>query len=102
MVHPLALHDLPKPHLHLQQLNLSPKLLDWPPTPLGHQPTSHSLSQTLICLYYLSLLDTLNSPCLHFDPQPLSLTPVSHTQLSDSVPDSCIVADTMGTPQLDL
>ena len=63
MVCPLVLHDLPKPHLHLQQLDPFPMLLDWPPTQPGHQPTSHSLSQTLVCFCYLSLLDSLNSPC---------------------------------------
>ena len=68
MVRPLVLHDLLKPHLHLQQLNLFPTLSDWPPTQLGHQPPTHSLSQTLVCFYYLSLLDTLDYPCLHFDP----------------------------------
>ena len=50
---------------------------------------------TLICFYYLSLLDTLDSPCLHFNPGPLSLTSVSCTQLLDSISDSCIVADTV-------
>ena len=64
---------------------------DRPPTPLGCQSTSHSLSWTLVCFYYPSLLDTLDYPCLHFDPR-----------LSDSVSDSYIVADTVGTPQLDL
>ena len=64
-------------------------------------PTSHSLSWTLICSYYLSLLDTLDSPCLHFDPQPSTLTSASHPRLSDSVPDNCIVAEMVGTPQLD-
>ena len=79
-----------------------PTLSDQPPTQLGRRPTSHSLSQTLICFCYLSSLDTLDSPCLHFDPQPPSLTLVSCTQLSDSISDSYIVADTVGTPQLDL
>ena len=44
MVHPLTLHVLPKPHLPLWQLGLFPNLSDQPPTPLGHWPTSHSLS----------------------------------------------------------
>ena len=35
---------------------------DRPPTPLGRRSTSHSLSWTLICFYYPSLLGTLNSP----------------------------------------
>ena len=56
----------------------------------------------LVCSHYLSLLDTLNSPCLHFDLQPSALTSASCTQLLDSIPDSCIVADMVGTPQLDL
>ena len=99
MVRPPVLHIPPKPSLHLQQLNPFPTLLDWPPTQLGHWSASHSLSRTLVCFYYPSLLDTLNSPCLHFDPQPSSLTLVLRTQLSDSVSDSCLVAD---TPQLDL
>ena len=76
-----------------------PTLSDRPPTQLGHRPTSHSLPWTLVCSYYLSLCDTLDSPCLNFDLWPLSLT---QSQLSDSVSDSCIVADTVGTPQLDL
>ena len=45
---------------------------------------------TLVCSYHLSLLDTLNSSYLHFDPQPSTLTSASHSQLSDSVSDSCI------------
>ena len=48
MVCPLTLHGLLKPCLHLQQLNSFLNLLDWPLTHLGHQPTSHSLSQTLV------------------------------------------------------
>ena len=74
MVCPLTLHVLLKPCLYLQQLNPFLNLLDQPLTHLGLQPTSHSLSQTLVCSYYLSLLDTLNFPYLHFDPQPLTLT----------------------------
>ena len=74
MVHPPTLHVLPKPHPLLQWLGAFPNLLDWPPTPLGCQPTSHPLSQTLICSYYLSLLDTLDSPCLHFGLWPSTLT----------------------------
>ena len=35
---------------------------DRPLTPPGHRSTSHSLSQTLVCFYYPSLLGTLNSP----------------------------------------
>ena len=65
MVHPLTLHVLPKPHLPLQWLGPFLNLSDQPPTPLGHWPISHSLSQTLVCSYYLSLLDTLNFPSLH-------------------------------------
>ena len=57
---------------------------------------------TLVSFYYLSLLDTLNPPCLHFKPQPLPLTLALRTQLSDSISDSCIIADMVGTPQLDL
>ena len=102
MVHPPVLHVPPKLCLCLQRLDPFPMLSDQPLIQLGHWSTSHSLSQTLICFYYPSLLDTLNSPCLHFDPRPSSPTSVSHTQLSDSVSDSCIVADTVGTPQLDL
>ena len=79
MVCPLIPHVPLKPHLHLRQLNLFPTLLDWPPTQLGRQSTSHSLSQTLVCFYYPSLLGTLDSPCLHFDPRPSSLTSVLHT-----------------------
>ena len=48
IVHPLTLHDLPKLRHHLQQLGLFPNLSDQPPTHLGRQPTSHSLSWTLI------------------------------------------------------
>ena len=66
-------------------------------TQLGQRPASHSLSWTLVCFYYPSSPDTLDSPCLHFNPWPSSLTSVSHTQLLDSVSDSCIVADTVGT-----
>ena len=95
-------HVPPKPRLHLQRLDLLLTLSDWPLTELGHRSTSHSLSQTLVCFYYPSLLGTLNSPCLHFNPWPLSLTSVLHTQLLDSVSDSCIVADMVGTPQLNL
>ena len=36
---------------------------------------------TLVCSYYLSLLDTLDSPCLDFNLQPLTLTSASHSQL---------------------
>ena len=64
-------------------------------------PTSHSLSQTLVCFYYLSLLDTLDSPCLHFDPQPLSLTSVLHTRLSDSVSDRAQHESIRGSPVLE-
>ena len=48
MVCPLTLHVLLKPCLHLQQFGPLPNLLDQPPTHLGHQPASNSLSQTLI------------------------------------------------------
>ena len=61
MVCSLTLHAFLKPCLHLRWLGLFLNLSDQPPTHLGYQPTSHSLSQTLICSYYLSLLDTLNS-----------------------------------------
>ena len=91
-----------KPHLLLWQLDSFPMLSDWPPTQLGHWSASHSLLQTLVCFSYPSLLDTLNSPCLHFNPWPSSLTSVLRTRLSDSVSDSYIVADMVGTPQLDL
>ena len=37
---------LPKPRLHLQWLDSFPKLSDWPPTQLGRQPASYSLSHT--------------------------------------------------------
>ena len=102
MDHYPTLHVLPKPSLHLQQLSPFPNLLDQPPSHLGHQPTSHSLSYDSHMFLLSFLLDTLNSPCLNFGLQPLTLTLVSHSQLSDSIPDSCIVADTVGTPQLDL
>ena len=102
MVRPLVPHVLPKPCLHLWWLDLFPMLSDWPLTQLGHQPTSHSLSQTPICFCDLSLLDTLDSPCLHFNSWPSYLTSVLCTPLSDSISDSCIVADMVGTPQLDL
>ena len=102
MVRPSVLHVPPKPCLHLRQLNSFLTLSDRPPTQLGRQSTSHSLLRTLVCFYYPSLLDTLDSLCLHFDPQPLSLTLVSHTQLSDSISDSYIVANMVGAPQLDL
>ena len=95
MVHPPTLHVLLKPHLLLLQLSLFPNLLDWPLNHLGCQPTSHFLSQTLVCSYYLSLLDTLNFPCLHFNLQSLTLTSASHSQLLVSIPDSCIVVDTV-------
>ena len=62
----------------------------------------HSLSQTLVCSYHPSLLDTLNFPCLPFNLQPSTLLLALCSQLSDSVPDSYVVADTVGTPQLDL
>ena len=88
--------------INLQWLDQSPTLSDQPPTHLGHWPTPHSLSQTLVFFYYPSLLDTLDPPCLHFKPWPLSLTSTSHTWLLDSVSDSCIVADMVGTPQIDL
>ena len=65
--------------LHLQWLNSFPMLSDRPLTQLGRWSTSHSLLRTLTCFYYPSLLDTLDSPCLHFDPQPLSLISVSCT-----------------------
>ena len=102
MVRPPVPHVPPKPRLHLQWLDPFLTLSDWPLTQLRHRSVSHSLLQTLVCFYYPSLLDTLNSPCLHFDPQPLSLTSVLCTRLSDSITDSYIVADMMGTPQLDL
>ena len=51
-----------------------PNLSDWPLTHLGCQPTSHFLSQTLVCSHYLALLDTLDPPCLHFDLQCSALT----------------------------
>ena len=51
MVRPLTLHVLPKPRLVLLQLSPFPNLLDWPLTPLGHQPISQSLSWTLVCSY---------------------------------------------------
>ena len=98
MVCPLTLHVLLKPRLHLWQLSPFPNLSDQPLTHLGHQPTSHSLSQTLVCSYYLSLPDTLNPPCLHFSLWPSTLTSAWHSWLSDSIPDNyyCyIVADTV-------
>ena len=79
MVHPSILHVPPKPSLHLQQLDSFLMLSDRPLTQLGRRSTSHSLLQTLVCFYYPSLLDTLNSPCLHFDPRSSSLTSVSRT-----------------------
>ena len=91
MVHPSVLHVPLKPRLCLQRLNPFPMLSDRPLTQLGHRSPSHSLSQTLVCFYYPPLLDTLISPCLHFDPQPSSRTSVSCTQLLDSISDSCIV-----------
>ena len=97
MVRPLVTHVPLKPCLHLQRLDLFLTLSDWPLAQLGHQSTSHSLSRTLIRFYFPPLLDTLDSPCLHFDPRPSSLTSVLHTRLSDSVSDSCIVADMVGT-----
>ena len=54
-----------------EPFKLFPNILDWP---LGHWPTSYSISQTLVCPYTLSLPDTLDSPCLHFYLQPLTLT----------------------------
>ena len=102
MVHPLALLVPLKPRLCLQWLDSFLMLSDRPPTQLGHWSTSHSLLWTLICFYYPSLLDTLASPCLHFNPQPSSLTLVLRTRLLDSVSDSYIVADMVGTHQLDL
>ena len=74
MVCPLTLYDLPKPRTHLQQLGPFPNLVDRPLTYLSCQPTSHSLSLTLICSHYPSLLDILNPPCLYFDLQPSTLT----------------------------
>ena len=101
MVHPLVLHDL--------LTSTSDGLTHFRHFWIGLQPNwvvglllilSHRLSYVSI---YPSLLDTLNSPCLHFDPRPSSLTLVSHTELLDSISDSCIVADTtVGTPQLAL
>ena len=79
MVRPLVLHVLPKPSLHVWWLDPFLTLSDWPPTQLGHWPASRSLSRTLICFYYLSLLDPLDPPHLHFNPQPLSLTSVLST-----------------------
>ena len=69
---------------------------------MGLWPTSHSLSWTLICSYYLSLLDTLDFPCLPFNLWPLALPLASCSWLLDSIPDSYIVADTVGTLLLDL
>ena len=66
---------------------------------LSHLTDSHMF---LVYFYCLTLLDTLNPPCLHFELQPLSLTSALHTWLLDSISGSCIVADTVGTPQLDL
>ena len=88
MVHPLTLHVPPKPCLHLQQLVLFLNLSDQPLTHLGLWPMSHSLSWTLVCSYYLSLLDILNSPCLPFDLQPSALPLASCPQLLDSISDS--------------
>ena len=102
MVCPLTLHVPVKPHLYLWQLSPFLNLLDWPLTHLGHWPTSHSLSWTLTCSCYLSLLDTLDSPCLYFGLWPSTLTLALWSWLLDSVPDSYIVADIVGTPQLDL
>ena len=101
MVHSLTLHVLLKPHLHFQQLGPFPNLSDWPLTHLGCWPTLILSCMTLVCSYYLSLHDTLDSPCLHFGLQPSTLSLASCSQISDSIPDS-LVADTMGAPQLDL
>ena len=62
MVYPPVLHVPPNPRSHLQRPNPFPTLSDRPPTPLGRRSASHSLSWTLVCFYYSSLLDTLNSP----------------------------------------
>ena len=56
------LHIAPNPHSHLRWVNPFPTLSDRPPTPLGHQPASHSLSRTHVCFYHPSLLDILDSP----------------------------------------
>ena len=62
MVYPPVLHVPLDPRSHLRWPDPFPTLSDRPPTPLGRQSASHSLSQTLVCFYYPSLLDTLNSP----------------------------------------
>ena len=67
---------------------------------------SFSLIDSCIFLLFLYLsyliLSISELPCLHFNLWPLILPSASCSQLSDSIPDSYIVADTVGTPQLDL
>ena len=51
---------------------------------------------------FLFLLDALNPPYLHFDLQASILTSVMYPQFRTLSLTSYIVADTVGTPQLDL
>ena len=96
----LAFSSSSSAHFQTLQIGLWPTW--WPGLSAYFSFSLMDSHMKLICSYYLSLLDTLNSPCLHFDLWPSTLTSASCSQLSDSIPDSHIVADTVGTPQLDL
>ena len=61
MVCPPVLHVPPNPCFCLRQLNPFLTLSDRPPTPLGCWSASHSLSRTLVCFYYPSLLEDRKS-----------------------------------------
>ena len=94
---PLTPHVLPKPHLYPRRLSPFLNLLDQPPTHLGHLPTSYSLSWTLVCFLFSSLPDTLDPPCLHFNPRPSILTSVTCPRFQTPSLTSYIVADMVGT-----